>query len=275
MGVTFFDTGDVYGRRGGSETIIGEVLGARRKDIVLATKFGRPMDAEGKLQGGSRAYIMFGGRGEPEATEDRLDRPLPVAQARSTDADRGDAARARRSRARGQGARHRLKPHAGGRGADAQRTARTHRLTALLPAARTNTASWSAASSAIFCRRWPQEGLSLLPYYPLASGVLTGKYQRGAPLPEDSRFAVVKERDYMGHFFTDANWQQARRAARFRAAQRGLTILQVAMAWIAARPQVASVIAGATKPEQVAANVKAAQTELSADDIAELDRITG
>src|SRR5258705_1760400 len=59
MGVTLFDTGDTYGHRGGSETIMGDVLGARRKDIVLATKFGRPMDAEGKLQGGSRRYIMF------------------------------------------------------------------------------------------------------------------------------------------------------------------------------------------------------------------------
>src|SRR5262245_42141076 len=59
MGLTMFDTGDTYGHRGGSETIIGEVLGARRKDIVLATKFGRPMDDAGKLQGGSRRYIMF------------------------------------------------------------------------------------------------------------------------------------------------------------------------------------------------------------------------
>src|SRR4029453_17698356 len=58
LGVTFFDCGDVYGRRGGAETILGDVLEARRKDIVLATKFGRPMDAEGKLKGGSRRYIM-------------------------------------------------------------------------------------------------------------------------------------------------------------------------------------------------------------------------
>ena len=116
-------------------------------------------------------------------------------------------------------------------------------------------------------------GLSLLPYYPLASGMLTGKYRRGEPLPEDSRFAMVKERDYIGHFLTEANWQKLDALNAF-AARRGLTLLQVAMGWIAARPQVASVIAGATKPEQVEANVKAAEAELSADDIAELDRIT-
>src|SRR5258708_20488359 len=58
LGITFFDCGDVYGRRGGAETILGEVLGERRKDIVLVTKFGRPMDAEGKLTADSRRYIM-------------------------------------------------------------------------------------------------------------------------------------------------------------------------------------------------------------------------
>jgi aryl-alcohol dehydrogenase-like predicted oxidoreductase len=118
-----------------------------------------------------------------------------------------------------------------------------------------------------------QEGLSLLPFYPLASGFLTGKYKRGGPLPEDSRFAVVKERDYIGHFMTDANWRKLDLLSAF-AARRGLTILQVAMTWMASRPQVASVIAGATKPEQVEANVRAAEANLSSDDIAELDHIT-
>ena len=116
-------------------------------------------------------------------------------------------------------------------------------------------------------------GLSLLPFYPLASGLLTGKYKRGAPLPEGSRFAVVKERNYIGQFLTDANWQKLDALTAF-AQKRGLTILDLAMSWIAARPLVASVIAGATKPEQVEANVKAAAAKLTAADMAELDRMT-
>jgi aryl-alcohol dehydrogenase-like predicted oxidoreductase len=116
-------------------------------------------------------------------------------------------------------------------------------------------------------------GISLLPYYPLASGLLTGKYKRDAPLPEGSRFAVVKERNYIGQFLTDENWDKLDALTAF-AQKRGLTILDLAMSWIAARPQVASVIAGATKPEQMEANVKAATVKLTAVDIAELDKIT-
>ncbi len=117
MGVTLFDTGDTYGHRGGSETIIGEVLGARRKDIVLATKFGRPMDAEGKLQGGSRRYIMFA----VEASLKRLKtdwidlyqshKPDPLTPIEETLRALDDLVQ------QGQGARHRLQPHAGRRGA--------------------------------------------------------------------------------------------------------------------------------------------------------------
>jgi aryl-alcohol dehydrogenase-like predicted oxidoreductase len=112
-----------------------------------------------------------------------------------------------------------------------------------------------------------------LPYYPLASGLLTENTSATRALPEGSRFAVVKERDYIGQFLTEANWQKLDALTAF-AQQRSLTILGVAMSWIAARPQVASVIAGATKPEQVDANVKAAAARLTGADIAELDRIT-
>ena len=155
LGVTFFDTSDVYGRRGGSETIIGEVLGARRKDIVLATKFGRPMDAEGKLQGGSRAYIMFA----VEASLKRLKtdwidlyqshKPDPLTPIEETLRALDDLVRAGKVRAIGSShmpaaeVREALPPRA--------RTG----LPAS-PAARTNTASCSAASSAICCRPWRQ-----------------------------------------------------------------------------------------------------------------------
>ena len=99
-GITLFDTADIYGNRGGSERFLGELLGDRRKDIVLATKFGMAMDDAGVLQRRLAPLHHVGGRGEPQAPAHRLDRPLPAAPARPADADRGDAARARRPRAR-------------------------------------------------------------------------------------------------------------------------------------------------------------------------------
>ena len=117
-------------------------------------------------------------------------------------------------------------------------------------------------------------GIGLLPYYPLASGLLTGKYQRGAPLPADSRFAVITERNYVRQFMTDTNMTRLETLTAF-AQQRGCKLLDIAMSWIAAQPLVASVIAGATKPEQVEANVKAAAFKLTAEDLKELDKLTG
>jgi aryl-alcohol dehydrogenase-like predicted oxidoreductase len=118
-----------------------------------------------------------------------------------------------------------------------------------------------------------QMGLGLLPYYPIASGLLTGKYKRGQPLPADSRFAVITERDYTGQFLTEANWARLDQLTAF-VERRGYKLLDVAISWLYAKPLVASVIAGATKPEQVEANVKAAALKLTADDMAELDEIT-
>ena len=221
MGVTLFDTGDVYGRRGGSETIIGEVLGARRKDIVLATKFGRPMDAEGKLQGGSRRYIMLA----VEASLKRLKtdwidlyqshKPDPLTPIEETLRALDDLVR--QGKVRAIGSSH--MPAAEVRRRAAHRARSQARRAS--PAARTNTASWSAASSASCCRRWPQAGLSLLPYYPLASGLLTGKYQRGAPLPDGLALRGGEGARLHGPLLDRRELAQARRAHRVRARSAG------------------------------------------------------
>ena len=272
MGVTMFDTGDTYGHRGGSETIMGEVLGARRKDIVLATKFGRPMDAEGKLQGGSRRYVMFA----VEASLKRLKtdwidlyqshKPDPLTPIEETLRALDDLVK--QGKVRAIGTSHMPTAEV----IDAANTARTYGLTSVTSCED----EYSLLARGIERDLLPTmqaNGISLLPFYPLASGLLTGKYKRGTPLPEGSRFAVVKERNYIGQFLTEANWQKLDALTAF-AQTRGLTILDVAMSWIAARPQVASVIAGATKAEQVEANVKAAAAKLTAADMAELDRMT-
>jgi aryl-alcohol dehydrogenase-like predicted oxidoreductase len=272
-GVTLFDTGDTYGRRGGSETIIGEVLGARRKDIVLATKFGRPMDAEGKLQGSSRNYIMFA----VEASLKRLrtdwidiymsHKPDPHTPIEETLRALDDLVQ--QGKVRAIGSSHMPADQV----RDAIATSHRHNLTSFACCEDEYSLLFRGIERDLL-PTMAAEGLSLLPYYPLASGLLTGKYKRGEALPAGSRFAVVKERDYTGHFLTEANWDKLDALTAFAQA-RGLTLLQVAMSWIAAKPRVASVIAGATRPEQVAANVQAAEAPLGAEDIAELDRITG
>jgi aryl-alcohol dehydrogenase-like predicted oxidoreductase len=115
-------------------------------------------------------------------------------------------------------------------------------------------------------------GLSLIPYYPLASGLLTGKYKRGEPFPDASRFAAVKDHDYASRFVTEANWARIERLTQF-AEQRGHRLLELALSWLVANPIVASVIPGATRPEQVEANVQAAAWQLTRDDLEEIDKL--
>jgi aryl-alcohol dehydrogenase-like predicted oxidoreductase len=114
-------------------------------------------------------------------------------------------------------------------------------------------------------------GMGLLPYFPLASGLLTGKYRRAAALPPGSRLA--KNANLASRFINERNWRVADELAAF-ATRRGHSMLELAFGWLLREPNVASVIAGATGPEQIEQNVRAAGWTLSADDLAEIDRIT-
>jgi aryl-alcohol dehydrogenase-like predicted oxidoreductase len=114
-------------------------------------------------------------------------------------------------------------------------------------------------------------GLGLIPFAPLANGLLTGKYTRNAPLPDGARLTYMSRA--AGRYLTDNNWAAVERLEGF-AVERGHTLLDLAVSWLACRPQVASVIAGATKPEQVEANVRAAGWALTEGDMQEIDRLT-
>jgi aryl-alcohol dehydrogenase-like predicted oxidoreductase len=114
--------------------------------------------------------------------------------------------------------------------------------------------------------------MGLLPYYPLASGVLTGKYRRNVAMPEGARLTVHGAR-YGDRFLNDANWPIVEALQTF-AETHGRTLLELAFSWLATRPCVASVIAGATRPEQVEANVRAVTWALSGDELREVDGIT-
>ena len=116
------------------------------------------------------------------------------------------------------------------------------------------------------CERF---GIGLLPYFPLASGMLTGKYRRGEPAPEGTRLGDPGRGDRM---LTDANFDVVEALTEF-ARDRGVSLLHVAIGGLAAQPAVASVIAGATRPEQVEANVEAGTWKPTSDDLDELDRI--
>ena len=113
--------------------------------------------------------------------------------------------------------------------------------------------------------------MGLLPFFPLASGLLTGKYKRGAASPAGTRFASTK---YLAdRYVTEANWTIVEALEAF-CNKRGKSLLELAFSWLLAKPCVTSVIAGATRPEQLEQNVKAADWALSAEDMAEVDRIT-
>jgi aryl-alcohol dehydrogenase-like predicted oxidoreductase len=270
LGVTLFDTADIYGGRGGSERQLGEILGPRRKDIVLATKFGMQMDDEGVKSGAARRYIV-------EAVEESLKRlatdwidlyqlhkPDPATPLEETLSALDDLVRAGKVRYIG------CSNLPAWQVADAHWIARDRNLTPFISAQD----EYSLVVRDVERELIPalaQYGMGLLPYFPLASGLLTGKYNRGSDVPAGTRMALMKR--LADRYMTDANWEIVGKLETFCAA-RGHTLLELAFSWLAANPQLSSVIAGATKPEQVEANVKAIGWKLTPEEMAEIDTLT-
>lgn len=270
LGITLFDTADTYGNFGGSETCLGEILGAKRKEIVLASKFGMAMNAEGTIKGGSRRYIMS----EVEASLDRLKTdwldlyqlhaPDPLTPIEETLRALDDLVRQGKVRYIG------CSNLAAWQVVEAQWTSRHLGLESFVSA---------QDEYSLVVRHIDRElvpaleayDMGLLPFFPLASGLLTGKYKRNAPMPAGTRLTNTQR--LADRFLTEKNWQIAEKLGDF-AATRGKSLLELAFSWLACRPQVASVIAGATKPEQIEANVKAADWVLTPAEMAEIDRIT-
>ncbi|MBV9740328.1 MAG: aldo/keto reductase [Hyphomicrobiales bacterium] len=266
-GITLFDTADTYGERGGSENFLGQLLGERRKDIVLATKFGMPMDDAGRLKGGSRRYIM----GAVEASLKRLRTDWidlyqlhtydPLTPIEETLRALDDLIRSGKVRYIG------CSNLPAWRVVEAQWTAGTEHLNAFVSCQD----EYSLIVREIEKDLLPAMeayGMSLLPYFPLASGLLTGKYTRGAKMPEGARLSVTQR--LADRYMTPANWRIVE-GLRELAQKRGWSMLDLAFSWLAAKPVTASVIAGATRPEQIEQNVKAVKLELSPEDLAEID----
>ncbi len=269
LGITFFDTADTYGEMGGSETLMGQILGENRKRIVLATKFANPMDTVGVKRGASRHYIM-------NAVEDSLRRlrtdwidlyqvhnPDPRTPIEETLRALDDLIRQGKVRYIG------CSNFPAWQMVEAQWTARSNGLNAFV-SCQDEYSLIHRAPEADLMPAMRKYGLGLIPYAPLASGLLTGKYRRNMPLPAGTRLANTER--LAERFLTERNWRISEGLADFVAA-RGRTMLELAFSWLLAQSPVASVIAGATKPDQLQQNVKAGDWQLSADDLAEIERI--
>jgi aryl-alcohol dehydrogenase-like predicted oxidoreductase len=268
-GITFFDTADIYGRpRGSSEEYLGAALKGRRDEVVIATKFGMDMHgANGPDFGarGARRYLMRA----VEASLRRLDtdhldlyqmhEPDPATPIAETLSTLDDLVRAGKVRYLGSS------NFTGWQIADAAWTARTDHLTPFVSAQNLyNLLARDAENEVVpACRHF---GLGLLPFYPLASGLLTGKYRRGEAAPANSRLAQPEQAQRLAN----APWERVEKLEAFAAA-RGLRLLDVAIGGLAAQPAVASVIAGATSPNQVASNVAAGEWVPTPEDLAELN----
>jgi aryl-alcohol dehydrogenase-like predicted oxidoreductase len=263
-GVTLVDTADIYGNQGDSESFLGEVLEGRRDRVVLATKFGGDMN-DGATARGSRAYIRKAINASLERLRsDYVDvyqyhTPDHITPYDETFGALDELVKEGKVRYVGHS---NLQPE---EVEQVDELARARELVRPVSAQNRYSLLERGAERELLptCGRL---GLGVLPYFPLASGLLTGKYRRGQPPPEGTRLSG------RGDVFTDEKFNRIEALERY-ADERGLTLLEVAIGGLLAHRPVASVIAGATKPEQVRANVAAAAWEPTEDDLTALDEI--
>lgn len=271
LGITLFDNADTYGDpKGGAEEFLGRILGERRKDIVLATKFGRPMDASGQKEGASRRYIVEA----CEASLRRLrtdyidlfwqhieDKRTPIEETlRAMD----DLVRQGKVRYIA------CSTLTAWQVVDARWTSKTQNLEPYI-ACQERYSLLEREYEPNMAAMVEAYGLGLIPFSPLANGLLTGKYRRNAALPAGARLTVTPR--MADRYLTDRNWAIVEKLADF-CASRSRSMLELAMSWLASRPAVSSIIAGATKPGQLEENVRAVEWALSQEDLAEIDQLT-
>jgi aryl-alcohol dehydrogenase-like predicted oxidoreductase len=262
-GINFFDTADIYGATK-SEEFLGRALARRRQQAIVASKFGMAVDEQRK--GARPEYVR-------RACDDSLKRlgsdyidlyqlhqPDPTVPIADTLGALNDLVKAGKVK------------EIGCSNFSAEQLDEAARATA--PGA---AGFVSVQNEYSLVHREPERtvlpacdrlGLAFLPYFPLASGLLTGKFERGKPAPSDSRLSL----SWTSRFTTDSNVRIAEALKAFATARKH-TLLELAMSWLASRPQVASVIAGATSPEQIRANAAAANWSLTREEIAEIDRL--
>lgn len=264
-GINFFDTADIYAK-GESEQFLAKALGPRRNQIVLATKFGLPMDDERK--GARPAYIK-------RAVEDSLKRlntshidlyqlhkPDPTTPIADTLAALDELVKAGKVREIGCSnfSAEQLREAESAVKAGAARFVSVQNEYSML----------NRAPEANVLPQCVKSNLGFIPYFPLANGLLTGKYRKGQPLPQGSRGS-----DGWGpKIFTEENLNKVEALIQF-AESHGHTVLELAISWLAAQPAVVSVIAGAKTADQTRTNAAAATWKLTPDELHEIDKLLG
>jgi aryl-alcohol dehydrogenase-like predicted oxidoreductase len=262
-GINFFDTADIYGK-GLSEEYVGRALGSRRSEVVLATKFGMKMDEQRK--GARPEYLR-------QALEDSLSRlgtdyvdlyqlhtpdsEVPIADTLGALDELVKAGKVREigcsnfSAAQLREAEAAVKPGA-----------------ARFVSVQNEYSLFEREPEREVLAECERLGIAFIPFFPLASGLLTGKYRKGRPIPEGTRLSNSR----YASLLSDENLDVVERLIEF-AESRGHTLLDLAFSWLLAKPVVVSVIAGATSPSQVKNNAGAAGWRLTEEELAEIDRI--
>ena len=267
LGVTFFDTADRYGKGGLSEEYLGKALGSRRKDVILATKFGNPMGDVRPATGASRRHIIQA----VDASLKRLGtdwidlyqihRPNPQTPIEETLEALSDLVQAGKVRYIG------CSNFAAWQLVDAHWTAHSRNLATFISAQN----RYSLLDRDLEREVVPAamlHGVGVIPYSPLEDGLLTGKYKRGKHPRKGSRLAAwdtVREAA-----LTDTNFDKLAVLEKFTS-ERNHSLVDLALGWLASQPHVATIIAGATKPSQIAKNVAAGEWRLSSAELEELD----
>ncbi len=268
IGVTFIDTANVY-THGTSEEYIGKALKGKRHNVILTTKFALPFGKGPNSKGGSRKHVMDSIEGSLRRLQtDYLDLYQMHMADRETPIE--ETLRAlddlvRQGKVRYTGCSNFQAWHV----CEAIWTSRALNLNSFVSVQPYyNVLKRDAERELVpLCKAYK---ISVIPYFPLESGLLTGKYKQGAPIPKGSRFEKTPA---MGQrAMTDANFQKV--AALEKVAQeRGHAIAGLALSWLAANPAVSTVIAGATRPEQVVANAKSIEWKMTAEDLKAIDQV--
>ncbi len=267
-GITLLDTADIYGGAGASEQLIGEALKGRTNEFVIGTKFGmqiRGVEDAPNSPRGSRDYIRWALEGSLRRLGvERIDlyqyhQPDGITPIAVTLSALNELVEEGLVTAIG------CSNFSAAQLEEAERVARDQSL-ARFVSLQNQYSLLERAVEADVAPTCARLGVSILPYFPLASGLLSGKYRRGEPAPEGSRLASS------GEPASEEQFEIIEALAAF-AARRGVSVLDVAIAALAAQPTVGSVIAGATKPEQVVANVAALRWKPGADDLSVIDQI--
>ncbi|HVM08980.1 MAG TPA: aldo/keto reductase [Acidimicrobiales bacterium] len=261
-GINFFDTADVYGN-GLSEEFLGRALGSRRDQVVIATKFGAATGAKpDNVRSSCEASLRRLGTDVIDLYQlHRPDDDTPIDDTLAALHELVEQGKVREIGCSNfDGAR-----------IDAADDVSSSKGISRFVSVQNQLSLLDRRQEDDLLAACARHGLGILPYFPLASGMLTGKYKRGEAPPEGTRLSQMPE-DRQQRALDERNFDVVERLEQF-ATERGHTILELAMSWLACLPNMASVIAGATKPEQVRSNASAVGWKLTEEEMTEVDRL--